>query len=264
MPLRRRLLVACLPCLGCLAFLVGEACGQPESAGELWEKGQAAMRAGDPGRAIGFYERSLKADPTLTRNHMSLAAAYLESGDDEAACVHLAQYVQAHPEHTVMRREYAELLLRLGRQGAARDELNRLAADVQEAGPERLTEAIQCHSRLLAIAEEQEDDYGVHLHRGVGLYLLARQRSGLDDPDDQLPAEGLLCKCISELTLARLLRPAEARPCWYLYAAWQRLGQRRPALHWLAETIAAGPFDDLTPAERRSLALARRLYETAP
>jgi tetratricopeptide (TPR) repeat protein len=259
MPLRRCLHVACLPCLGCLVCLVGDAWGQPESAGQLWEKGQAAMQAGDPGQAIGFYERSLKADPTLTRNHMSLAAAYLENGDDEGACVHLAQYVQAHPEHTAIRREYAELLLRLGRQGAARGELNRLAAEAQEAGPERLTEAIQCHSRLVALAEDQGDDYTFHLHRGVGLYLLARQRSGLDEADDQLPAEGLLCKCIAELTLARLLRPAEARPCWYLYAAWQRLGQRRPALHWLAEAVAAGPFDDLTPAERRSLAFACRL-----
>ena len=60
------------------------------------------MRQGQPQRAIGFYEQSLAADPAFTRCHMSLAAAYLEAGHDEAACVHLGKYLAAHPGHAVI------------------------------------------------------------------------------------------------------------------------------------------------------------------
>jgi tetratricopeptide (TPR) repeat protein len=244
-----------------LSALPGAAQG-PESAGELWQKGQAAMRAGQPANAITYYEQSLQADPSFIRNHLSLAAAYLDSGKDELACDHLARYVAAQPEQTFVRTQYAELLLKLKHPAAARTELSGLIADCQDEGDETLELRLHCHSRLLDIAEEQDDDYAAHLHRGIGLYLLARQRANLDDPNGELPVEGLLCRSAAELAQARELRPDEARPLWYLHAVWSRLGRRDAAQRCLAQAATAAPFSDLTPAEQRSLALACRAGET--
>src|SRR5262249_4423813 len=96
------------------------------------------------------------------------------------------------------------------------------------------------------------------LNRGIGLCLVARERAGLPDPEDgQLSVESVLCKAAGELTMAHLERRDEARPCWYLYAVWSRLGQRQPALRHLREADATAPFSYLTPAEKRDLELAR-------
>src|SRR5262245_21880573 len=93
---------------GCHSFQLME--GDAPTAGEsdagptvlaaaLWSRGQDAMRTGQIDRAIAFYEESLHVDPTCTHNHLSLAAARLEKGEPEEACVQLAHYVEAHPEH---------------------------------------------------------------------------------------------------------------------------------------------------------------------
>jgi tetratricopeptide (TPR) repeat protein len=249
-------------CLGCQGVpVVVEPPEEDHAANQLWQQGQAAMKSGEPQRAIGFYEQSLKTDPSLTRNHVSLAAAFLECGDEASACVHLGRYVAAHPEHVQVRAQYAELLLRLHRPNAARTELTRLDADVQELGKGSVGQLITCHTRLLEIAEEQDDDFAAHLHRGIGLYHLARGRAGVADPDDELPVQGLLCKAVSELTESRRLRPDDARPCWYLYLIWTQLGQEHPARRWLREAEKAAPFSDLTPAEQRGLLLASRVRE---
>ena len=244
----------CLVCAGCQALVALE----PENgsaAAALWEQGQAAMRAGQPGQAVLAYEQSLASDPTFTRNHMSLAAACLEMGKEEEACAHLAQYVTAHPDHGVVRSHYAELLLRLHKSKEGRAEYERFIADMQEHEGESRRQMIHCHSRLMEIAEAEEDDYAAHLHRGIGLYLLARERSIPGAPPEDLSAEGLLCKAAGDLTMARAMRPAEARPCWYLYAVWSQLGQQQPARRCLLEAAAAAPFTYLTPAEQRGLQL---------
>jgi predicted Zn-dependent protease len=227
-------------------------------AQQLWERGQEALRLGKTDEAITCYEASLKADPGLTRNHLSLAAAYLDKGEDEKASVYLSRYVAAQPDHLIIRAHYAELLLRLNRPWAARVQFERFIADVQEN--EHLAEEhlIHCHSRLMEIAESEEDDYGEHLHRGIGLYLLALQRAALPEPDGDLSVEGLLCRAAGELMMARVRRPDEARPCWYLFEVWSGLAQRQPAARWLRAAEAAAPFSYLTPVERRGLELACR------
>jgi len=216
------------------------------------------MRAGQPAKAVLSYEHSLAADPAFARSHMSLAAAYLEMGKDEEACAHLARYVAAQPEHAVARAHYAELLVRLHRPKEGRAEYERFLADLQDQENDSLRAQIHCHSRLMELAEAEEDDYTAHLHRGIGLYLLARERNAPGIPEDDLSVEGLLCKAAGELSIARALRPAEARPCWYLYAVWSRLGQQQPAQRCLREAGAAAPFTFLTPVEQRGLQLAGR------
>jgi tetratricopeptide (TPR) repeat protein len=263
-----------LLCLSCHAVTSGEPDVQAEPApqptpqpappavpGQLWQLGQAAMHRGEPDTAIALYEQSLAADPQLTRNHLSLAAAHLEKGNLGGASVHLALYVEAHPEKLIIRARYAELLLRLHRLPEARAEFERFVADAQDEDGPAAEHILHCHSRLMQIAEDSADHYGEHLHRGIGMYLLAREREKLPDADGELPAEGLLFKAAAELTLARLECGDEARASWYLYEVWRCLGQQRPARRWLRETAAAAPFAYLTPAEQRGLDMARQALE---
>src|SRR5262249_33206075 len=144
-------------CLGCHSVLGLDLDADPQDAEKYWDQGQAAMKEGRPDRAIGFYEKSLAADPNLTRNHMSLAAAYLESGADEQAAVHLGKYLEAHPEHLVIRAHYAELLLRLRRSGEGRGQYERYLAESQDQANAATTQLIQAHSRLMDIAEADGD-----------------------------------------------------------------------------------------------------------
>jgi thioredoxin-like negative regulator of GroEL len=255
MAVRRGWLGIWLVCLGCQSLPPLEKEDQG-GASQHWELGQAAMRQGRTEEAIRHYEQSLAADPNFTRNHLSLAAAYLQQNNADSACAHLARYVDANPDQLLIRARYAELLLRLGQLPEARTQFEALVCDSQShRGPAAL-DLIHCHGRLMEIAEESTDVYNEHLHRGIGLFLLARKRGTLPDEDEGLPAESLLFKAAAELTLAQLERPDEARPYWYLYEVWSRLGQRQPALCRLRQADAAAPFSFLTPAERCALQLA--------
>jgi hypothetical protein len=219
------------------------------------------MRQGRPDEAIRCYEQSLAAEPGFSRNHLSLAAAYLDKGDAIAACPELALYLAANPGHLIVRAQYAELLLRLQRPQEAQTEFERYAADARQEDERQLRQLLHCHSRLMEIAEAADDDYAEHLHRGIGLVLLARERTaGGEQEPDQSP-EGLLCKAAAELTLARVQRPDEAQPCWYLYVAWSQLKQWRAARHALREAAEAAPFSYLTLAEQGGLALALRRHD---
>jgi tetratricopeptide (TPR) repeat protein len=225
---------------------------------KLWQQGQQAMIDGQADRAIALYWQSLELDPELIRNHLSLAAAYIAKGEDARAAPHLARYVRTQPDHLVIRAHYAELLLRLRQPHQARPQFERFVADVQDHDELARQHLIHCHSRLMEIAEAEEDGYGEHLHRGIGLFLLARERERLPDPDGDLSAEGLLFRAAGELTLARLQRADEVRACWYLHEVWSHLAQRQPTLRWLRAAEVAAPLGDLTPAEQRDLQLAWR------
>jgi tetratricopeptide (TPR) repeat protein len=231
-----------------------------ETAQGFWEKGQNAMRQGQTITAIEFYLQSLAKSASCTRSHLSLAAAYLEIGERSRACIHLAEYVHSHPLQVMVRAQLAELLWQLGRSNQAQGEFERCVETAQEQD-ETGKLLIHCHSRLMDIAADQDDDYGEHLHRGIGLYLLARESEALDEAGQKLPTEALLCKALGELTLAQEKRSDEARPYWYLYLVWSRLGQRVPANHSLQGADAAGPFSYLTPCERRGLLLAGQAAE---
>jgi len=241
----------------CLPLTAGE---NPGTAEQFWDMGQAAMRRGLPAEAVRFYERSLVLDPHLTRNHLSLAAAHLELGDDAGACAHLSRYVTANPEQLLMRVHLADLLLRLERAVEAGTEFERCVARAQERDDPSGRHLIHCHTRLMEIAEAAEDSYNAHLHRGIGLFHLAVQRATLGAGDEELSPEALLCKAAGELTLARLERPDEARPSWYLHEVWARLAQRRPARRCLQAAAAAAPFSYLTAAEQRGVQLASDCY----
>jgi tetratricopeptide (TPR) repeat protein len=228
---------------------------------QLWELGQRAMLAGDMDGAAAAYRESLRRDPELARNYLSLAAVCVEKGEDTAAADYMADYLRHQPDHYVVRMHYADLLLRLGRSREARQQFEHFIADGQSRPGVQDDHLIHCHSKLMEIAAGQDDEYAEHLHRGIGLYLLAKERETLADAGDELSAEGMLCKAAGELALAIHGRPGEARPCWYLSVVWTQLAQRRPAVRWLHAAEAAAPFSYLTPAERAALRLACRQEE---
>jgi tetratricopeptide (TPR) repeat protein len=243
--------------LGCQSLLPGEPpAAAPTSAEQLWEQGQAAMKRGDPDEALLLYERSLAADPKFARNHLSLAAAYLEKGDEAAACPHLARYVEAFPDQYLIRLHLAELLVRLENRTAACEHFEQCVAGAQDKGELGAAQLIHCHAQLMDLALAEDDVYHEHLHRGIGLLILARRRGEMPDLECDLSVEELLCKAAAELTLAHLDRPEEARPSWYLYETWTSLAQKQPAQRFLNAAREAAPFSYLTGHEKLGLRIA--------
>jgi hypothetical protein len=182
---------------------------------------------------------------------LSLAAAHLQQGDSSQALPWLGRYLTAEPNHHQVRLQYAEMLRRHGDvSGAMRqyeimvDRIDATAADVN------LLFAAQ--QKLLDLAMESGDRYREHLYRGIGVYRLAEARLALpagagDDPS----AESLLFRALAELERANTLRPASARPLWYLHLVWKRLNQRHPATRCLLEADGAS-VADLSVAEKRA------------
>jgi tetratricopeptide (TPR) repeat protein len=186
------------------------------------------------------------APPT---DDLGFAAACLDRGDDTAAASYLMRHLAAHPDQPMVRFALAELFWRRDRLADAGAEYERFLHDAPSSAG-NVNRAMQAHIRLVAIAEQAADGYGEHLHRGIGLYLLAGQAAEADAP------EGLLCKAAGELALAARARPAEVRPHWYLHLVWEQLAQSQPAERHLRQALALSSLADLSPAERRDLAAA--------
>ncbi len=157
-------------------------------AHKAWQLGQTAMDHDRFDEAIGQFQLSLKLDPSLVQNHLSIAAAYLALDQKKESLPHLAAYLDARPQHFLIRWHYAEVLMNTDRPAAAQSQLERFVAAAQEHPRIAEEHLIACHTRMMEIAERQGDDYGEHLHRGIGLYLLARKRAELGDaPLDSWP-----------------------------------------------------------------------------
>jgi tetratricopeptide (TPR) repeat protein len=247
--------------VGALWFVVARASAQEPQARSLWEQGQAAMKRGDRPQAIDFYERCLKQDPSFVRAHLSIAAAYLELNDERQALPHLASYVRAVPDHLIMRVHYAEILFRLQLFQEARTQFEEFLVLGQDRSETTPTLLIEVHSKLMEIGELTEDEYTERLHRGIGLYLLAGERNRLGEPDATLSVEGLLCRAVTELKEAAEQRPQEARPLWYLYLTWTRLGERPQALRALHQAEQNAGFSRMTPFEEQEMQFALRKQE---
>src|SRR5262245_48407207 len=94
------------------------------------------------------------------RDSLQLAADSLDCGNLDDACGYLADHLKDHPQHTVVRARYAEVLVRLERWPAARDAFEQVVGEDQEMGPAAARHLIHCHRRLMEIAAACEDDYG--------------------------------------------------------------------------------------------------------
>jgi tetratricopeptide (TPR) repeat protein len=243
-----------LPCLALLVLAPSLAAFSP--AEEAWQKGQKAMEGDRIQEAIQLFKKALRLDSKFAQAHLSLAAAHLALGEERLAVPHLENYLRARPDHFLIRMHYAELLGRLERPEDAWRHLERVVREMQEFPRLADDHLIGCHTQLMEIARDLGDDYGEHLHRGIGLFLLARKRAEPGDDMAHRVSEELLCKAAAELTMARLSRPDEARPCWYLHGVWKQLDQRQPALKWLRQAEQMAPFSRaLTVTEKRDLYL---------
>lgn len=245
----RRLMLVCLFFLGCQV---------PEGrVPKVETSSQDDPAVPEPGaNRVGLTSPKKIAVPAAQSGSQDLAQAaiFLEKGDDLGACFHLGRYLQHHPHHAGARLCFAEILSKLGKWSESRVQFDLVDADSQAAKNPDLNHQIHVHTRLLEIAEAEDDDYGVHLHRGIGLWLLAQSRSKLAEPDGEVSVEGLLCKSAGELTMAQGLKPGEARPSWYLFVVWRKLAQPKQARKWLAQAQEAAPFSTLTAVEQRDLA----------
>lgn len=221
-----------------------------------WLSGQEAMRGGRPRQAIIAYHQALKADPSLARAHLSLAAAHLDLQEDHLAADHLRRYLDKEPAHVQVRQHLADLMFRLGQNALAEVQYRRTLADLPptEAGtPGR----IHCHGKLMELAIAMNNPGAAHLHRGIGLFLLAGQ-VGLVTGDDQVKPEPLLCRAAGELLKAQHEDSDSSLPAWYLHQVWHLLGQEHLARMWLERVLDDPTLKDLDSAERVELARARQ------
>lgn len=201
----------------------------PVSSAASVSSGPAADPAGDP---------------------LTLAAECVERGDERSAAVHLEAYVRGRPEHLMFRAQLAEMLVRVGRDADAKAHYERFVADAQATTGAVRGRLVAAHTRLMELAQRDNDRVGELFHRGVGLLLLAKEQEKLADGDPAF-GEEMLCKALKALAEARDLRPSDARVRAYLAEAHERTGNRRAADAERAaarETLVPGR---LTPAERR-------------
>ena len=187
---------------------------------------------------------------------LALVAECLGRGDPAAACEHLERYVGAHPDQLMYRAHLAELLLKADRPERAKAHFERFAADAQDVTGPAKAHLVQCHTRLMELAQRADDRFGEVFHRGVGLLLIVEQQASGDMDDEAI--EAVLCKAVKALAEAKELRPTDARARFYLAEAYRLIGNRRAAD---AERSAARNLvlpDALTAAEHRRLSLSEK------
>lgn len=233
-------------------FLLGCTALAPQAPPPAQEKAPSQRTSEKP--AIREAERS-KPSEIDSRQLLKAAAKCLDEGDEAAALPLLAGYVEANPDHAIVRAHLAELLLRLHQPHQAKEQLERYVADAQEQGEPVDQHLVHAETKLVDIAIEQGDAYSERLHRGIGLFVLA-ERAAKGDNVDEAFVEKTLFQAIAQLDQAAKESPDEARPHWYLYEAWSRLGQRLPADTHLRRARNLSVASGLTPAEAHALALA--------
>jgi hypothetical protein len=189
---------------------------------------------------------------------LTLAMDCLNRGQEEKACEHLRHYVAAHPDRKQARAFYAEVLVKLDRLQEARLQFEEIiAASMQGAAPD-LLHLVHSHGRIVELSERNECGFDAHLHRGLGLYWLARQRKEIGEPDLELPHEVILVKSATELQNAFVHNPFDARVSVYLHSIWKQLGQGALAVSWLYRAREATLFSPLHSTEQHQLEIAYR------
>jgi len=167
-------------------------------------------------------------EPDPAPDPLSLAAECLGRGDHANAAVHLEAHVRENPDQVMFRVQLAELLVRVGRDDTARIHFERFATDARRStGPPR-KHLIHVHTRLMEIAQRNDDRFGEVLHRGTGLLLLAEEQDGFADRDEGF-CEEMLCKAMKALREAKDLDPGDMQVRVRLAEAYDRMGNPRAA-----------------------------------
>ncbi len=255
-------------CLGCKGILTQDA---QSAATAVPDEAPPQHGGKSPQTAVRTQWPAVNSQPTVTSDdgpraapqstnladrHLIQAAALLDKGNDSEAAVHLEKYVTLRPEQLLVRAQLGELLFRLHKLTDARLQFELFIALAQEQGERTFSYLVHSHSRMVEIAEERSDGYEEHLHRGIGLYLLACRRATEPDPNGDYSVTSILCRAAGELQEARKEQPDQARPHLYLYQVWSRLGESTAAARSLAAADEHALLSHLTPHERRQLQIA--------
>jgi predicted Zn-dependent protease len=166
--------------------------------------------------------------PAPEDDPLALAAECLSRGDNANAAVHLESHVRDHPEQLLFRLQLAELLVRLGRDDAAKTHFERFAADASGAKGAMKDHLVHAHTRLLEVAQRTGDRAGEEFHRGVGLLLLAKEQDASSERDEAF-REQMLCKAMKAFNAAKEMNPGDPRVRAYLAEVYDRMGNRRAA-----------------------------------
>ncbi len=167
-------------------------------------------------------------EPELPPDPLMLVAECLGRGDHANAAVHLEAHVREHPDQVMFRVQLAELLLRVGRDEAAKVHFERFAIDAQRSAGPLKKHLVSVHTRLMEIAQRNDDHTAEVFHRGVGLLLLVEEQDRLADRDDGF-CEEMLCKAMKALAEAKELNPGDGQVRLRLAEVYDRMGNRRAA-----------------------------------
>lgn len=183
---------------------------------------------------------------------LSLAADALANGDDKTAAREFRRHLQKHPKQFLFRYQLAEIHFRTGDDTSAKQEFLQTIADAQEAKTVNTTLLVRCHTFLLEIAIEKKDTYSEHLHRGIGLTLLAQRITEIEEEQSE-NAETLLCKAIKELKKAREAQANDAQAAWYLSKCYRGLGESAQAERMRSIAKENAPLNSLPAKELREI-----------
>lgn len=184
------------------------------------------------------------------------AAAALAQGQERDAAALLEQYLHHEPRHLFIRAQVAELLYRQQLWEQSRHHFQCCVGLAQEFGDAAYSYLIHAHSRLVDIAEVEQDAFTEHLHRGIGLFELAREKARRSNASASREVDSILGRAALSLHDARTYDPRSARLYWYLYKVWSHLGQHSAACQALVQADELKFFAELTPQEKRDLQLA--------
>ncbi len=183
---------------------------------------------------------------------LSAAADALANGDDKTAGREFRRHLQKNPKQFLFRYQLAEIYFRTGDNTSAKQELLQTIADAQEAKTVNNTLLVRCHTLLLEIAVEKGDTYGEHLHRGIGLTLLAQRILEIEEEKSE-NAETLLCKAIKELKKAREAQTNDAQAAWYLSKCYRGLGESAQADRMISIAKENASLNSLPAKELREI-----------
>lgn len=193
------------------------------------------------------------AEPEPPLNLVEQAAAALAAGREQEAAELLGRHVEENPREIIVRAQLAELWYRQHRLSQARYHFATFLLLADQQPDIAFRYRIHAHSRLVEIAGKLDLPFDEHFHRGLGLWLLAERRATEPDPSGEFSVNELLVRAAKELQAARRLKPAEARPHYYLAKVWRQLGQPSACAKSLRAADRLALTSLLTPAEQRDL-----------
>lgn len=200
-------------------------------------------------------ERGAEPEPAEV-DHLGRAAELLDAGDHAAALAQLTAHVKARPDAVMIRAYLAELHFKHGQPDKAKAHFERFVRDAADLGGTAGQHRAHGHTRLMEIAAANDDAFGEHLHRGIGLVLLVRQWDTEPDADDAGLTESTLVRAAGALKVARELDAKDVRAHLYLSEALARLGQHSAARAALRTAKDLLPDPALSADERRRVRAA--------